>query len=93
MKYHNYKRSKNKKPKRCQCLTDEAMPRDEETVDRIFAGNLDGLPPLSSKVISVITLNIIIKKSVSKMRGYRFLAQRRYFQQQYHYQVKFNKSK
>ena len=26
------------------------MPRDEETVDRIFAGNLDGLPPLSSKV-------------------------------------------
>ena len=24
--------------------------RSEETVDRIFAGNLDGLPPLSSKV-------------------------------------------
>ena len=93
MKYHNYKRSKNKKPKRCQCLTDEAMPRDEETVDRIFAGNLDGLPPLSSKVISVITVKIIIKKSVNKMRGCRFLAQRRYFQQQYHYQGKFDKSK
>ena len=29
---------------------EQAMPRDEETVDRIFAGNLDGLPPLSSKV-------------------------------------------
>ena len=86
MKYHNYKRSKNKKPKRCQCLTDEAMPRDEETVDRIFAGNLDGLPPLSSKVI---TLKIIFKTSVSKMGGCRFLAQRRYFQQQYHYQGKF----
>ena len=26
------------------------MPRDEATVDRIFAGNLDDLPPLSSKV-------------------------------------------
>ena len=25
--------------------------RSEETVDRIFAGNLDGLPPLSSKVV------------------------------------------
>ena len=28
------------------------MTRDEATVDRIFAGNLDGLPPLSSKVRS-----------------------------------------
>ena len=54
-------------------IADEAMPRDEETVDRIFAGNLDGLPPLSSKVI---TFKIIIKKSVSKMRRCRFLAQR-----------------
>ena len=27
------------------------MPRDEATVDRIFAGNLDDLPPLSSKVM------------------------------------------
>jgi hypothetical protein len=27
------------------------MPRDEATVDRIFAGNLDELPPLSSKVL------------------------------------------
>jgi hypothetical protein len=26
------------------------MPRDEETVDRIFAGIVDGIPPLSSKV-------------------------------------------
>ena len=58
-------------------IADEAMPRDEETVDRIFAGNLDGLPPLSSKVSIV---KIIIKKSVIKMRGCRFLAQRRYFQ-------------
>ena len=31
------------------------MPRDEETVDRIFAGNLDGLPPLSSKVVRIFT--------------------------------------
>ena len=28
------------------------MPRDEATVDRIFAGNLDDLPPLSSKVMT-----------------------------------------
>ena len=26
------------------------MGRSKETVDKIFAGNLDGLPPLSSKV-------------------------------------------
>ena len=26
------------------------MPRDEATVDRIFAGDLGDLPPLSSKV-------------------------------------------
>ena len=26
------------------------MTRDEATVDKIFAGNLDSLPPLSSKV-------------------------------------------
>ena len=76
MKYHNYKRSKNKKPKRTQCLTDEAMPRDEETVDRIFAGNLDGLPPLSSKVI---TVKIIIKKSVIKMRGLPLLSSQAIF--------------
>jgi len=31
------------------------MPRDEATVDRIFAGNLDGLPPLSSKVVRIFT--------------------------------------
>ena len=29
------------------------MPREEVTVDRIFAGNLDDLPPLSSKVTAV----------------------------------------
>ena len=33
-----------------KAFPEQAMPRDEETVDRIFAGNLDGLPPLSSKV-------------------------------------------
>lgn len=31
------------------------MPRDEDTVDRIFAGNLDNLPPLSSKVVRIFT--------------------------------------
>ena len=31
------------------------MPRDEATVDRIFAGNLDSLPPLSSKVVRIFT--------------------------------------
>ena len=31
------------------------MARDEQTVDRIFAGNLDGLPPLSSKVLPATT--------------------------------------
>ena len=31
------------------------MPRDEATVDRIFAGNLDNLPPLSSKVVRIFT--------------------------------------
>ncbi|XP_023324790.1 NACHT and WD repeat domain-containing protein 2 [Eurytemora carolleeae] len=31
------------------------MPRDEATVDRIFAGNLDDLPPLSSKVVRIFT--------------------------------------
>ena len=36
--------------RKAKFFTEEAMPRDEETVDRIFAGNLDGLPPLSSKV-------------------------------------------
>ena len=39
------------------------MPRDEATVDRIFAGNLDDLPPLSSKVPSitkVFYINIFI---------------------------------
>ena len=36
-------------------LPDCRMPRDEETVDRIFAGNLDGLPPLSSKVVRIFT--------------------------------------
>ena len=35
------------------------MPRDEATVDRIFAGNLDGLPPLSSKVIFVGDPNLV----------------------------------
>ena len=36
--------------RKSELFAEEAMPRDEETVDRIFAGNLDGLPPLSSKV-------------------------------------------
>lgn len=31
------------------------MTRDEATVDRIFAGNLDLLPPLSSKVVRIFT--------------------------------------
>ena len=31
------------------------MPRDEATVDRIFAGTLDTLPPLSSKVVRIFT--------------------------------------
>ena len=31
------------------------MGRSEETVDRIFAGNLDSLPPLSSKVVRIFT--------------------------------------
>ena len=31
------------------------MPRDEATVDRIFAGSLDTLPPLSSKVVRIFT--------------------------------------
>ena len=38
------------------------MPRDEATVDRIFAGNLDNLPPLSSKVN--IFLSILEKKDL-----------------------------
>jgi hypothetical protein len=31
------------------------MTRDEATVDKIFAGNLDHLPPLSSKVVRIFT--------------------------------------
>jgi len=31
------------------------MPRDEATVDRIFAGDLGDLPPLSSKVVRIFT--------------------------------------
>ena len=30
------------------------MPRDEATVDRIFAGDLGDLPPLSSKVTTAL---------------------------------------
>ena len=34
--------------------TDQIMaPRDEKTVDRIFAGSLENLPPLSSKVFTI----------------------------------------
>ena len=43
------------------------MPRDEATVDRIFAGNLDDLPPLSSKVPKkpkVFYFHIVIKSIV-----------------------------
>jgi hypothetical protein len=28
---------------------------DEKTVDRIFAGNLDDLPPVSSKIVRIFT--------------------------------------
>ena len=31
-------------------LREKMAPRDENIVDKIFAGSLDGLPPLSSKV-------------------------------------------
>ena len=40
------------------------MPRDEATVDRIFAGNLDDLPPLSSKVRLLSSFQIEIVKMV-----------------------------
>ena len=30
-------------------------PRDEEAVDKIFAGSLDNLPPLSSKVCNLLS--------------------------------------
>lgn len=33
-----------------QILREKMAPRDENIVDKIFAGSLDGLPPLSSKV-------------------------------------------
>ena len=36
-------------------VSDVRMARDEATVDRIFAGNLDNLPPLSSKVTLLST--------------------------------------
>ena len=35
-------------------------PRDEKTVDNIFAGCLDNLPPLSSKVVSIGSLFFMI---------------------------------
>ena len=38
------------------------MPRDEATVDRIFAGNLDDLPPLSSKVRLLSSFQIEISE-------------------------------
>ena len=41
-------------------------PRDEKTVDNIFAGCLDNLPPLSSKVISVFNC------AVALFHGMRF---------------------
>ena len=30
-------------------------PRDEEAVDKIFAGSMENLPPLSSKVVRIFT--------------------------------------
>ena len=44
------------------------MGRSKETVDKIFAGNLDGLPPLSSKVNCFDRICIIIVVCVQVVR-------------------------
>ena len=42
-------------------------PRDEKTVDNIFAGCLDNLPPLSSKVISVFNSVVTICHEILRL--------------------------
>ena len=43
--------------------------RNEETVDRIFAGDLDGLPNLSSRVKTVMVIDFHFTYSQVDMNG------------------------